>query len=270
MSAEVFAEDSRTDPPRGDGLVVDLGSFEGPLDVLLQLAREQKVDLTRISILALAEQYLTFVREARRLRLELAADYLVMAAWLAYLKSKLLLPEPESEEERPSGTEMAAALRFHLQRLQAMQDRGVALIDRPQLGQQRYARGAPEGQSEVTHPVFDVSLYDLLSAYGALKGRQSGAPGLRILHWNLYSVEEAVRRLSRLLGTMPEWRDLTTFLPPDLRDGLEWRSAVASTLVAGLELCRDGKAEIQQSSTFGPIRLRGRKAGSGEGPGEAS
>jgi len=261
-----FAEDPERRPRPAESLVVDLAGFEGPIDVLLQLARDQKVDVTKISILALAEQYLAFVREARRLRLELAADYLVMAAWLAYLKSKLLLPEPESEEERPSGAEMAAALRFQLQRLQAMQDRGAELTARPQLGRQRFARGCPEAPRSNDTLVYDVSLYDLLSAYGRLKGRQREGPGLRIVQWNLHSVEQAVRRLSALLGDMPGWHSLITFLPPDLRDSLELRSAVAATFVAGLELCRDGKAEIRQEGTFGPIWLRAREPRAVEDP----
>lgn len=258
MTTVPFDEDPERRPRPAESLVVDLEGFEGPIDVLLQLARDQKVDVTKISILALAEQYLEFVREARRLRLELAADYLVMAAWLAYLKSKLLLPEPESEEERPSGAEMAAALRFQLQRLQAMQDCGATLMARPQRGRERLPRGQPEALREVNTLIYDVSLYDLLSAYGRLRARQQGGASLRILKWNLHSVEEAVKRLSALLGDMPGWHSLATFLPADLRDSLELRSAVASTFVAGLELCRDGKAEIRQKGTFGPIWLRAR------------
>lgn len=251
----------RTAATTGDErlLVVDLEGFEGPLDLLLALAHEQKVDLARLSILQLAEQYISYIERVRRQHLEVAADYLVMAAWLAYLKSKLLLPEPENEEERPSGAEMAAALRFQLQRLQAMQDRGAGLTARPQLGQQRFARGCPEAPRTNDILIYDVSLYDLLSAYGRLKGKQREGPGLRIVQWNLHSVEQAVRRLSALLGDMPGWHSLITFLPPDLRDSLELRSAVAATFVAGLELCRDGKAEIRQEGTFGPIWLRARE-----------
>lgn len=261
MTSVPFAEDPERKPvTTSKGLIVDLGSFEGPLDVLLQLARDQKVDLTKISVLALAEQYLDFIRDARRLRLELAADYLVMAAWLAFLKSKLLLPEPQGEEEQPSGAEMAAALRFHLQRLQAMQDKGAELLARPQLGSERFVRGEPEELPEINRVIYEGTLYELLAAYGRMMSRHRGQPSLRILRWNLHSVEESVRRLTRLLGAMPGWHDLSAFLPGDLRDGLERRSAVASTLVAGLELCRDGKAEILQDRTFGPVRLRARKA----------
>ena len=260
MSSLPFAEDPERRPRTSEGLVVDLGTFEGPLDLLLQLAREQKVDLTKISVLALAEQYLDYIRDAQRLRLELAADYLVMAAWLAFLKSKMLLPEPQEEEEQPSGAEMAAALRFHLQRLQAMQEKGAELLKRPQLDVDRFARGQPEELPELQRIIYDARLYDLLAAYGRVVSRQQGKPSLRIIAWDLHTVEEAVRRLSSLLGKMPGWQDLSSFLPADLRDGLERRSAIASTLVAGLELCRDGKAEIAQDRTFGPIRLRARPA----------
>jgi len=259
LTSVPFSEDPERKPTPVDSLIVDLGSFEGPLDVLLQLARDQKVDLTRISVLALAEQYLEFVRSARQLRLELAADYLVMAAWLAFLKSKLLLPEPQEEEEQPSGAEMAAALRFHLQRLQAMQDKGAEVLARPQLSVARFVRGQPEELPEISRVIYDATLYDLLAAYGRVMSRRKAQPSLRILHWNLHSVEESVRRLTRLLGTMPDWHDLSAFLPGDLRDGLERRSAVASTLVAGLELCRDGKAEVMQDRVFGPVRLRARR-----------
>jgi segregation and condensation protein A len=247
--------------PIGERLVLDLEGFEGPIDLLLQLARDQKVDITKISILALAEQYLEFVREARRVRLELAADYLVMAAWLAYLKSRMLLPEPEGEAE-PSGAEMAAALKFKLQRLEAMQQSGQALMRRPQLGSEIFPRGRPEPLQRVNTVVWDVTLYDLLSAYGRVR-RDRGQQSLRILALDLYSVEEAVDRLARLLGQgVPGWRTLETFLPPDLRersrgpDDLRRRSAVASTFVASLQLAKAGEVEIRQDGTYGPIFLR--------------
>lgn len=233
---------------------LDLEGYEGPIDVLLRLAREQKVDLTKISILALADQYLAFVGRARRLRLELAADYLVMAAWLAYLKSRLLLPEP-SEGEEPSGAEMAAALKFQLQRLQAMQDAGARLMALPRLGRDVFARGAPAPLRVVTTTTYEVSLYELLRAYGGVR-RRTEVVSLRIDPSELFSVDEAIHRLGRLLGAVPEWRVLSSFLPPELRGGLIWRSALATTLAASLEMSRQGRLEIRQDGPFRPIYLR--------------
>ena len=240
-----------------DDFVLDLEGFGGPIDALLQLARDQKVDLTRISILELADQYLKFVRAARRLRLELAADYLVMAAWLAYLKSRLLLPEPDDEEE-PSGAELAAALRYQLQRLEAIQRFGQELMARPRLGQEIFARGQPEAMTVLTSTQYQVGLYDLLKAYAANQNRER-SERLRIEPSDLYSVESALQRLSRLLGVSPGWRTLATFLPSDLGDGLVWRSAVASTFAASLEMCREGAVKIRQETPFGPIYLRGQE-----------
>ena len=234
--------------------VLDLDGYGGPIDVLLDLARDQKVDLTSISILQLAEQYLDFIRRARELRLELAADYLVMAAWLAYLKSKLLLPSEEDEEE-PSGPQMAAALRFQLQRLEAMRKSGEKLMSQPQLGRDFFARGAPEVHPTIRKTIFDANLYDLLKAYGGHKSRAK-VSNLRIPPADLYSVDDALQRLSALFGQAPEWRTLHSFLPPDLAGALVTRSAIASTFAASLELCRTGRLEIRQEGTFGPIFLR--------------
>jgi segregation and condensation protein A len=247
------AEPRRERSPQAE-LVVDLEGYEGPIDVLLTLAREQKVDLTKISILQLADQYLAFIAAARRLRLEIAADYLVMAAWLAYLKSRLLLPEPAPEEE-PSGAEMAAALAFQLQRLEAMQLAGLRLMARPQLGREVFARGAPDGLRLVSRIVYDVSLYDLLKAYGDSR-RHAGGAVLEIRAAELYSMDEALERLGRILGKVPEWRGLMSFLPHDLRGGLVGRSAVAATFAASLELVRSGRLELRQDMAFGPIYLR--------------
>ena len=258
-----FEEDFDAPSEDGGALLLDLEGFEGPIDVLLQLARDQKVDLTQISILQLAEQYLEFIREARRLRLELAADYLVMAAWLAYLKSRLLLPEPEGDEE-PSGAELAAALAFQLQRLEAMQNAGKELMKRPQLGQEIFARGAPERIQRSTTATYDVSLYELLSAYGRIRGAEPRGQNLRVLSLDLYSVEEAVERLRSLLGDAPGWRTLSSFLPIDLRDNLLLRSAVATTFSASLEMVKAGKVELRQDNAFGPIYLRRSTAKDGE------
>ena len=236
--------------------VVDLRGYEGPLDVLLSLARDQKVDLTKISILELADQYLEFIVEARRMRLELAADYLVMAAWLAYLKSRLLLPEPQPEGE-PSAAEMAAALALRLQRLEAMQKAGQELMARPQLGRDVWGRGAPEGLRVVSRIVWDVSLYDLLKAYGEGRTRGQGQV-LEIRAQELYSMEQALERLSSFVGKVPDWRTLASFLPPGLRGGLMERSAVAATFAASLELVRSGRLQLRQDVAFGPIWVRSR------------
>jgi len=238
-----------------DRLLLELDGYAGPIDVLLELARDQKVDLKHIRILDLAEQYLEFVREARALRLELAADYLVMAAWLAYLKSRLLLPETGTEEE-PSGAEMAAALKFQMQRLQAMRDAGERLMALRQLDHDVFRRGTPERPKTRTITTYDATLFDLLKAYGCQRA-QSGPRNLQIRPSELYSVDQAIARLSGLLGAIPGWRTLSSFLPPDLRrDPLMRRSALASTFAATLEMCKAGKLRIRQDGIFGPIYLR--------------
>lgn len=240
---------------KGDSsFCLDLDGYEGPIDALLQLARDQKVDLTRISILALADQYLDFVARARELRLELAADYLVMAAWLAYLKSRLLLPEPSNDDEEPSGAEMAAALKFQLQRLQAMQDAGTRLLALPCLGRDIFPRGEPAPLRVVSETTYELSLYDLLKAYGHSKGHAPVTP-LLIAQGDLFSVDDAMQRLSRLVGATPGWHTLVSFLPKELRGSLLWRSAVASTLSATLEMSRLGKVKIRQDGPFQPIYL---------------
>jgi segregation and condensation protein A len=252
---EMF-EEARPSPLPSSELVVDLNGYEGPIDVLLRLAREQKVDLTKISILQLADQYLAFISEARRLSLEIAADYLVMAAWLAYLKSRLLLPEPAPDDE-PTGPELAAALAFQLQRLEAMQQAGVRLMARPQLGRDVFGRGAPEGLRLVARVSYDVTLYELLKAYGDGRRRGGGAV-LEIRPAELYSMDDVLVRLVKLVGKLPEWRSLMSFLPVDLRGGLVERSAVAATFAASLELAKAGQLELRQEAAFGPIYLRSR------------
>lgn len=237
-------------------LLVDLDGFEGPIDVLLTLARDQKVDLTKISILQLADQYLAFVARARSVRLELAADYLVMAAWLAYLKSRLLLPEPQTDDEQPTGQEMAAALAFQLRRLEAMQEAGARLMARSLLGRDVFARGAPERTEVITHATFETKLYDLLAAYGSIKVRIEGHQALQISAPELYSVENALERLREQLGRIPDWLSLATFLPPGLKDSLVMRSAIASTFVATLELVREGKLMLRQSGPYAQIFVR--------------
>jgi len=238
--------------------VVDVDGYEGPIDVLLTLARDQKVDLTQISIVQLADQYLEFVAEARRVDLELAAEYLVMAAWLAFLKSRLLLPELGSAEE-PSAEAMAVALTFQLQRLQAMRDAGARLMARNRLGHEVFARGAPERFGDTTLSVFEVTLYDLLKAYGDQR-RRTQPETLHIEAWELETVENALNRLTRSLGRGPDWEHLWRFLPPGTIEGLRLgrlsaRSALASTFAASLELVREGRARIRQGKPFGPIYL---------------
>lgn len=235
-------------------LHLDLDGYEGPIDVLLALARDQKVDLKKISILELADQYLAFVARARKLRLELAADYLVMAAWLAYLKSRLLLPEPPGDGE-PTGVELAAALAFQLQRLEAMQKAGQAMMDLPQLGRDTFLRGAPEPLRVVDVPVFELSLYELLKAYGTHPGRKREAI-LQITPLNLFSMDDALKRIGDFIGRTLDWTMLQNFLPDDLRQPLQRRAAVAATFAASLELARSGIINLRQDGLFGPIYLK--------------
>jgi len=250
-----FEEDTpRQDTPEQLSLFVNLDGFEGPIDLLLTLAREQKVDLLNIAILPLAEQYLSYIETARRLDLEIAADYLVIAAWLAYLKSRLLLPEPEPEQAEEV-IDMTDALRYQLVRLESMQQAAKRLMSLPRLGQQRFARGESEYFESVTEPVWTASLYDLLAAYGSI---QSGVENrtLTIAATRLFSVQEATQRLRNLIGRMPEWTVLESFLPPNLKTDLDRRSATASHFVASLELAREGMLRLRQDSQFSPLFLR--------------
>lgn len=259
-----FEEEQKSAGGPGDGLsfVIDIDGFEGPIDVLLALSREQKVDLKHISILQLADQYLQFIARARSVNLELAADYLVMAAWLAYLKSRLLLPEMGGDGE-PTGEEMAAALSFQLRRLEAMQKAGTRLMARNRLGVDFYPRGEPEQFASTGQTVFDLSLFDLLKSYGDIKRRKVGLEPLHIKPWTLYTVEDALKRLYGLLGSMPDWACLSQFLPPDMESGMEGglkaKSALASTFAASLEMTRAGKLKIRQDGAFAPIYVRAAK-----------
>jgi segregation and condensation protein A len=235
-------------------LHLDLDGFEGPIDVLLTLARDQKVDLKKISILELADQYLAFIARARRLRLEIAADYLVMAAWLAYLKSRLLLPEPPADGE-PSGAELAAALAFQLQRLEAMQKAGRELMGLPQYGRDFFGRGFPEPVQVIEKPVYKLALYDLLKGYGNYPGRRNEGL-LQITPMNLFSMDDALHRIGEMLGQVLDWTTLQAFLPPGLQRGLPRRAALAATFAASLELARTGRIELRQEGLFGPIFMR--------------
>jgi segregation and condensation protein A len=254
-----FEEDDRSLAERMadplSGFVLNLSGFEGPIDVLLTLARDQKVDLMHISILALAEQYLKFINTAREFQLELAADYLVMAAWLAFLKSKLLLPKEEDGDE-PSAAEMAEALKFQMLRLEAMQGAGRKLFELPRRGMNFFPRGMPEGLPVSYRAVYDVSLYDLLRAY-ATQHRQKNITALEIEPFDLYSIDDAVQRLREILPGVPDWTELRVFLPSDVKEPLLMRSAVSTTLVAVLELVRDGKADVRQDGGhFSPIFVK--------------
>jgi segregation and condensation protein A len=237
-------------------LVVDLDGYEGPLDVLLVLARGQKVDVAKISILQLAEQYLAFIDQIRSIKLEVAADYLVMAAWLAYLKSRLLLPPEENGDDELSGPEMAARLAFQLQRLQAMRDVSAKLMARDRLGRDVFKRGAPEGIRVIRKSVYQVSLFEMLKAYGDFKLRGKAQP-LTMRTAVIHTIEEAVRRLERVLGKMPTWQRLESFLPDSLRSPAERRSAVAATFAASLELVKRGEMRLRQGEAFGPIYMMG-------------
>ena len=237
-------------------LVVDVAGFEGPLDLLLHLARNQKVDLARISILALAEQYLAFIEKVRALRLELAADYLVMAAWLAFLKSKLLIPKQPGEEGE-SGEELAAVLQFRLKRLEAMRDGSARLVNRNRLGRDVFARGMPEMVIVEKRNSFSASLYDLLTAYAQQRQRQA-INNVTIARRAVWSLKDAREVLARLVGSVGDWTALDSFLIEYLAAPEEKRTAMASSFAATLEMVREGKLEVRQDQVFAPIYLRGR------------
>lgn len=244
-------------------LIVDIEGFEGPLDVLLALSRTQKVDLKQISILELVKQYLEFVTEARALRLELAADYLVMAAWLAYLKSRLLLPEEENEDEI-SAEELAARLTYQLERLGAIRDRAAILMSRNQIGRDMFARGAPEPVIITRHHTYDLSMYELLKAYAEHKTREAVAD-IRIHKRAVFTLDQAINRLSDMLGIALDWTNLEQFLPTGIEDAQMIKSVKASMFTASLELAKIGKADLIQKQIFGPLFIRGRKQENKEG-----
>jgi segregation and condensation protein A len=238
--------------PDDDHLTLELGSWEGPLDLLLALARNQKVDLREISILALVEQYLNFIDTAKALKLEIAADYLVMAAWLAYLKSCLLLPrEPHVE---PSPEELALRLQLRLERLNAMREAGARLMARDRLGRDVFPRGEPEGLRVVRKARWDASIFDLIQAYGHVKARQ--APVFHIVaRRHVMTLEEAIDRISRLVGVTIDWVAIQHFLP-ETDDPVFRKSSLASSFLALLELARMGKIEMQQDEAFAPLMVR--------------
>ena len=246
-----FEVEAASDEP---GFTVDLDGFEGPLDLLLELARRQKVDLARISVLALAEQYLLFVESARKLRLELAADYLVMAAWLAFLKSRLLLPAPPPDAE-PDASALAEALARRLRKLQAIRQAAELLVNRPRLGRDFFARGEPEAVEIRRRSVYEANLYDLLSAYARQAQKQAHAR-VRFKAREVWSLAEAREVLARLIGGNCDWTAFDEWLMEACLDPKMRRSARASTFSASLELVREGKIELRQERTFAPIWMR--------------
>ena len=248
----------RRDDAAEPGLIVDVDGFEGPLDLLLELARRQKVDLARISILALAEQYLVFIEELRKLRLELAADYLVMAAWLAYLKSRLLLPEPPKGEE-PSASDLATALQLRLQRLETIRNAAKMLEARPRLGRDFHARGAPEPIRIRHKPLWEASLYDLLSAYARERQKQMSSR-VTMKRRTVWTLAEAREALERLLGhdIGGDWVALDGYLTRYIAAPEQRATVLASALSATLEMVREGKMALRQEQAFGALWVKPR------------
>ena len=241
-----------------EALLVQVDGFEGPLDLLLTLARNQKVDIAKISILKLADQYLEFIESAKKLNLELAADYLVMAAWLAYLKSRLILPQEKGADGEPTADEMATRLRWRLQRLDAMRAASTRLMGRERLGRDVFGRGDPEAVNVIKLRTYKDTLYDLLTAYATDRVRRLGGKAYRPAMAPVLAIEEARERLERMLGKIGDWSALTALLPFEWSGGARRRSAVASTLLAALEMARDGKMELQQMAPFAEIFVRDR------------
>lgn len=240
---------------QAEALIVDVDGFEGPLDLLLTLSRTQKVDLRRISVLQLAEQYLAFIETARSLRIELAADYLVMAAWLAFLKSRLLLP-PDPRDEGPSGEELAAHLAFQLERLQAMREAAARLMARDQKGRDFFVRGVPETVARVRRVTYTASLLDLMQAYARLRTRDEFRPYVMDRD-HILTMEQALDRMRALIGFAGDWTDLASYLPEGWEtDPARRRSATAATFAASLELVKAGAIELRQGDIFAPIEIR--------------
>jgi segregation and condensation protein A len=258
-----MAERSGDEP----SLMVDVEGFEGPLDLLLTLARQQKVDLAKISILALADQYLAFIEEARKMRLELAADYLVMAAWLAYLKSRLLLPE-QHPAEGVSAEEMANALALRLRRLEAIRKFAEQMMNRPQLGRDVFQRGQPEPIAEIKHPQWSATLYDLLSAYASRRQIQSRSV-VRVPKRTVWSLADAREALERLVGQSMDWSPLDQYLVAYLTDPPMTATVLASSFAAALEMIREGRLEAHQQGAFSPLYLRKKSDGAASQSGTA-
>jgi len=261
--ADLFgaAPDPQSVPERlaAEALIVDVDGFEGPLDLLLMLSRTQKVDLRRISVLQLAEQYLGFVNKAKALRIELAADYLVMAAWLAYLKSRLLLP-PDPQDEGPSAEDLAAHLAWQLERLQAMREAAARLMARDQLGRDVFARGATETIARARKVTFEATLLDLMRAYARIRTRDEFRPFVMDRD-NLFTMEQALDRMRGLLGYAGDWSDLESWLPEGWTgSAMRRRSSVAAHFAAMLEMAKRGEIVLRQGETFAPIQIRRKEA----------
>ena len=238
-----------------EALIIDVDGFEGPLDMLLVMSRTQKVDLRKISVLQLAEQYLRFIKEASDLRLELAADYLVMAAWLAFLKSRLLLP-PDPKDDGPSGEELAAHLAFQLERLQAMRDAAAKLMARDHLGRDFFARGIPEDVTRVRRTTYTATLMDLMQGYARIRTKDDFRPFVMDRE-RVLTMEQALDRMRSLIGFAGDWTDLSSYLPEGWEtDPVRRRSATAATFAASLELAKAGKIIMRQGETFAPIQIR--------------
>ena len=254
FATDIVAERAEDEP----ALIVDVEGFEGPLDLLLTLARNQKVDLAKISILALADQYLAFIEQARQLRLELAADYLVMAAWLAYLKSRLLLPETD-EAEGPTAEDMANSLALRLKRLEAFRAVAQELMGLPQLSRDVFARGAPEAIVDIKHPQWKATLYDLLSAYAAQRQKRALAH-VELPHRTVWSLADARTALERLIGSATDWTRLDQYLIAYVVEPSQRATVMASSFASTLELVREGLIELHQHAAFAPLYLRKRAA----------
>ncbi len=255
-AAENFGEFDSIVAPADEALMVHVDGFEGPLDLLLTLARNQKVDIAKISILKLADQYLEFIESAKHMNLELAADYLVMAAWLAYLKSRLILPQPPAADGEPTADELATRLRWRLQRLEAMRQAAARLMAGDRLGRDVFSRGDPEPVNVVKLKTYKDTLYDLLTAYATERTRKLGGKTYVKEHAPVLLIEEARARLERMLGRIPDWSGLQRLLPFEWSGGARRRSALASTLLACLELARDGRVELRQMAPFEEIYVR--------------
>jgi len=256
--ATALADDIGSTEP---AMIVDVEGFEGPLDLLLTLARQQKVDLHKISILALADQYLMFIEQARKVRLELAADYLVMAAWLAYLKSRLLLPEA-APGEGPSAEDMAMALANRLRRLEAIREAAAKMMERPQLGRDVFERGLPEPIAEIKKPEWTATLYDLLSAYATQRQRTS-LSRVQFKKRTVWSLADARQTLERLIGQSSDWSRIDSYLVQYVVEPALAATVFASSFASALELVREGQAEIHQKNTFAPIYMRKRVSANG-------
>jgi segregation and condensation protein A len=257
LQADLEFEAADDAAEEGQALILDIDGYEGPLHLLLELARMQKVDLARISILELAEQYINFIKNAQDLRIELAADYLVMASWLAYLKSRLILPKAEGEDQLPEAEELAAHLAFRLQRLEAMRRAADAFYKLPITGDQVFVRGAPEGLRSRTSPLYQAELFDMIKAYGDIRS-QASIREVKLARPLVLALDDARIRLSRAMGISLEWLSFEDLLPAgsDFERVLPTRSIRASSFLAGLELAKEGKLEIKQSKAFAPIYLR--------------